>query len=308
MRESGYLMGIDLGGTKIAAGVFSMDRRMLGEIATVPTQADQPAEVTLGNLKRVAAEACRAAGAEGAPAAIGIGSTGPIEPQTGQVLDATSLPHLNFFELGVWVRQQLGAPVFMENDANCFALGEALQGAGAGRPVVVAVTLGTACGCGIVMEGRIYSGVTGNAGEVAFCPVAGDNFDNMLSGAGVQRFYERVRGPGSGPSSLSAKEIGDLGEQGDAQALEAWRAFGKALGTALGTIAAVLDPSICVVGGSVSARWNLFEAPMVARLKTIVAPPAAARLEVARAKLGPRAGVIGAAEYAHYMLRSPAGD
>lgn len=294
-----YLLGMDLGGTKIAAGVFDGKRKLLGAIVTVPTQADQPGEVTLANFKRAADDARRAAGVNGPPVAIGVGSTGPVEASTGRVLDATSLPNLNFFDLSVWARAQFGAPMFIENDANCFALGEALQGGGTGHPVVVAVTLGTGFGCGIVIHGAMYSGVTGNAGEVANCPVAGDTFDNMLSGAGVRRFYERVRGP----SELSAREIGDLAEAGDKDALAAWRYYGDAVGAALGTIAALLDPSICVIGGSVAARLDLFDAPLRARLRSILAPDAAARLQVAPAQLGPAAGITGAAEYAYYRLK-----
>jgi glucokinase len=305
MDDNRFVLGIDLGGTKIAAGVFDSERKPAGEIVTVATQADQPREVTLDNLKRAGGEACRRAGGAGRPLAVGIGSTGPVEASSGRVLEATSLPNLNFFDLGAWVQAQFGAPLFIENDANCLALGEALQGAGMGHRVVVAVTLGTGFGCGIVIDGAMYSGVTGNAGEVAYCPVAGDTFDNMLSGAGVRRFYERVKGA---PSPLSARGIGDLAEAGDRAALQAWRDFGEALGTGLGTIAAVIDPSLCVIGGSVAARLALFLAPLEARLRSILAPAAAKRIQVVAAKLGPAAGVIGAAEYAFYRLRIPLRD
>ncbi len=298
MLKEGFLLGIDLGGTKIAAALFDQERRLCSEITTAPSEAARPGEVTLANLYCAA----QAVLAGRQPIAVGIGSTGPVDSSTGRVMEATSLPNLNFFDLGAWVREKFNAPLFLENDANCFALGEALQGAGAGRKVVVAVTLGTGFGCGIVMDGAMYSGTTSNAGEVAFCPVGGDTYDNMLSGAGVRRFYGRVC---NRPSPLSAREIGDLAERGDEEAQRAWRHYGEALGAALGTIAAVLDPSICVVGGSVSERFDLFEAPMQARLRSILAPAAAAAIQVARAKLGPAAGVIGAAEYAFQRLRAP---
>ena len=305
MDDNGFLLGIDLGGTKIAAGIFDGEHRLMGEIASVPTEGDRPAEVTLANLKRVAADAVSRASLDGVQFdAVGIGSTGPVDGAAGRILEATSLPHLNFFDLGAWVEQEFGAPLYMENDANCFALGEALQGAGAGHFTVVAVTLGTGFGCGIVIDGAMYSGATGNAGEVANCPVAGDTYDNMLSGAGVRRFYERELGR---PSPLSAREIGDLGERGDETAVRTWRDYGEAVGAALGTIAAVLDPSICVIGGSVSARLPLFEAPLMDRLRSILAPSAAARIQVARAQLGPAAGVIGAAEYAFFKSKTKTG-
>lgn len=301
MADAPFVVGVDLGGTKIAAGLFDHQRRLLGEIAMFPTEADRPAEVALGNLKAAIEQAGRGAGPDARPSAIGIGCTGPVEAMTGRVLEAPSLPNLQFFDLGAWVREQFGVPLFLENDANCFALAEALEGAGAGHRVVVAVTLGTGFGCGIVIDGVMYAGTTGNAGEVGFCPIAGDTFDNMLSGAGVGRWYERVRGR---PSSLSAREIGDLAEGGDAEALQAWRDYGDAVGAGLGTIAAVLDPSICVIGGSVAARLPLFESPLRGRLRAILAPAAGRALEITPASLGPAAGVIGAAAYAFYRMRT----
>jgi glucokinase len=297
MASTEFLVGVDLGGTKVSAGLFSSDRTLLGEIATTPTQADLAPEVTLANIERVIRQVLP----EGPPLAIGVGSTGPVDAATGRFLETTSLPNLMFFDFGAWIRDRFQAPLFLENDANCFALGEALQGAGRGHPSVVAVTLGTGFGCGIVLNGAMYSGVTGNAGEVAFCPVAGATWDDMLSGAGLRRFYERVR---NAPTELSAREIGDLGEAGDLDAVAAWRHYGWAVGSALGTIAAVLDPSVCVIGGSVAARLHLFREPLEARLRSIVAPAAGRRIQVVRAALGPAAGVIGAAEYAGYRLEN----
>lgn len=296
MAASEFLVGVDLGGTKVAAGLFNTDRKLLTEIVTTPTEADRPAEVTLGNIERVIRQVLPAATT---PVAIGVGSTGPVDARTGRFLEATSLPNLYFFDLAAWARDRFGVPLFLENDANCLALGEAMQGAGAGHAAVVAVTLGTGFGCGIVLDGAMYSGVTGNAGEVAFCPVAGATYDEMLSGAGVRRFYERVR---NAPTELTAREIGDLAEAGEASALEAWRYFGEAVGSGLGTIAAVLDPSICVIGGSVSARFELFREALEGRLRGILAPEAGRRIQVVAAQLGAAAGVIGAAEYAWYRL------
>jgi len=293
MASSGLLVGVDLGGTKVSAGVFAVDRKLFGQIATAPTRADQPAEVTLAVIESVIRQVLP----EGSPLAVGVGSTGPVDSSTGRFHETTSLPHLFHYDLAAWVRDRFDAPLYLENDANCFALGEARQGAGAGHASVVAVTLGTGFGCGIVLNGVMYSGVSGNAGEVAECPVAGGTFDRMCSGAGVRRFYERVR---DASTTLTARDIGNLAESGDRDALAAWHSFGEAVGSALGTIAAVLDPSICVIGGSVSARLPLFREALETRLRAILAPEAARRIQIVPARLGAAAGVIGAAEYAWY--------
>jgi glucokinase len=212
--------------------------------------------------------------------------------------DADSLPNLMDFNLARFIEAEFHAPLFLENDANCFALGEALAGAGKGHDVVVGVTLGTGFGCGIVVNGRIFTGVTGNAGEVAYLPVAGGNFDQMLSGAGVARFYQRV----TGRQPPSPTEIGDLAERGDPQARIAWDYYGEAVGTGLGIVAAIIDPNICVLGGSVSQRFPLFREALERKLRALLAPEPAAKLIVARARLDAAAGVTGAAEYAFQRL------
>jgi glucokinase len=116
----------------------------------------------------------------------------------------------------------------------------------------------------------------------------------MLSGGGVQRFYTRI----TGKEAPQAKEIGEMAERGDADALVTWRYYGEAVGTGLGTICAILDPSIVVLGGSVARSVPLFREPLERKLRAILAPPAAAKIEVAAAQLGNIAGVAGAAEHA----------
>ena len=294
MANAQYVLAFDVGGTKLAAAVFGPDHRRLCKVQSLPAMAKQRPAVTLMNLKRVGEQARKQAAVEGQPLAVGMGSPGPLDTKNGRLLAVDNLPNLAGFDMAGFIQQEFGAPLYLENDANCFALGEALQGAGRGKAIVVGVTLGTGFGCGIVIDGKILTGVTDNAGEVAYCPVSGGTYDQMLSGGGVQRFYMRVTGKEAPP----AKEIGEMAEQGDADALETWRYYGEAVGTALGTISAILDPSIVVLGGSVARRLPLFREPLEKKLRAILAPPAAERIEVAAAELDNVAGVAGAAEHA----------
>lgn len=298
MPGSPYVLAFDIGGTKIASAVYGPDRRRIGEIQSIPTMARQRASVTLINFKRIGSLAIAKAGLDGPPLAVGVGSTGPVDTRNGMLRDADSLPNLMDFNLARFVGAEFGAPLFLENDANCFALGEALAGAGSGHDIVVGVTLGTGFGCGIVVHGRIFTGITGNAGEVAYLPVAGGNFDQMLSGAGVARFYQRV----TGTQAPSPCEIGELAERGDADALAAWEHYGEAVGTGLGVIAAIIDPNICVVGGSVARRFPLFQNALDRKLRALLAAEPARSLVVAQARLDGAAGVTGAAEYAFQRL------
>jgi glucokinase len=300
MANAQYVLAFDVGGTKLAAAVFGLDHRRLCKVHALPAMAQQRPVVTLTNLKRVGDQARKEAGVEGQPLAVGMGSPGPLDTRNGRLLAVDNLPNLAGFDMAGFIQHEYGAPLYMENDANCFALGEAMQGAGRGKPIVVGVTLGTGFGCGIVIDGKILTGVTDNAGEVAYCPVSGGTFDQMLSGGGVQRFYTRITGREAPP----AKEIGELAEQGDPDALETWRYYGAAVGTALGTICAILDPSIVVLGGSVARRLPLFREPLETNLRKVLAPPAAEKVLLAAAQLDSIAGVAGAAEHALQHLPS----
>ena len=301
--SSPYILGIDLGGTKIAAAAFDVEGRRLGKIARLPTMAEMKPAATLTNLKRAARQAAAEAGAAGPPAAVGMGSTGPLDLRKQLLLDKDSLPRLVGFPIGKFVEDELGAPLHLENDAACFTLGEARQGAGRGASIVAGVTLGTGFGCGIVIDGKVFSGASHNAGEVAYCPLDGADYDTACSGAGVVRRYEQLAGSAAG---LDAARIGDMAEQGGAKAAAAWKAYGAAVGAAVGTIAAVLDPSLVVMGGSVARRADLFQAELESAARKILAPPAAERFRLERSQLGAAGGVIGAAELARsaYILKS----
>lgn len=294
MAVSDYVLAFDVGGTKLAAAVFDVDHQRLSKVHSLPALAKQRPAVTLMNLKRVGEQARKEAGVAGPPCAVGMGSPGPLDTRNGVLLGVDNLPNLAGFNMAGFVEQEFGAPLHLENDANCFALGEAMQGAGQGKSIVVGVTLGTGFGCGIVIDGKILTGVTDNAGEVAYCPVGGGTFDQMLSGGGVQRYYTRI----TGKQAPEPKKIGEMAEQGDPDALQTWRYYGEGVGTALGTIAAILDPSILVLGGSVARRLPLFRESLEKKLRSILSPPAAKNVELAAAKLDHLAGVAGAAEYA----------
>ncbi len=319
MSDASYVLGIDLGGTKIAAAVFDQEHRRISDVHALPTMAGQPAKLTLMNLKRAISQATRSAGVEGPPAAVGMGSPGPFDTEKGR-LAADTLPNLRGFPIGSFVAEELGAPLYLENDANCFALAEALVGEGKGHETVLGLTIGTGFGCGLVVGGRIYRGSSGNAGEVSHCRVAGGSFDDMISGGGVRRFYERVtgsaedslsaldRGPGIRDETPSPKRIGELADAGDPEAVETWELFGRAFGEALGTIVAIVDPSICVVGGSVARRFSLFQPALELTIQEFIAPEAAATLIIKPSQLDHTAGVAGAAEYAFQRIAEESTD
>ena len=296
-----FLIGIDLGGTKIAAAAFDLTGNRLGRVARLPTMARMQSVVTLTNMKRVVKQAKAEAGLQGAPRVVGMGSSGPLDPKNRVLHDRDSLPNLVGFQVGRFSEAEFGAPLFLENDAACFALGEAIHGAGRSQPVVLGVTLGTGFGCGIAIDGKIYSGATNNAGEVAYCRVGDSDFDHACSGDGVVQHYRRYVAAGA-DHTLDAREIGDLAENGDGAALKAWEAFGRTIGAAIATVCCVLDPSIVVLGGSVGRRLPLFEEPLLAAARAILPSTSREAFRLVPSQLGDAAGLSGAAEHARQQL------
>lgn len=296
-----FLIGIDLGGTKIAAAAFDLDGRRLGRIARLPTMARMQVAVTLTNMKRVVKQAKIEAGVDGDPVAVGMGSSGPLDPANCVLHDVDSLPNLVGFRIGRFSEREFGAPLFLENDAACFALGEAMHGAGKGRDIVLGITLGTGFGCGITIHGRIFSGATNNAGEVAYCRVGESDFDHACSGPGVVRQY-RAYSPATVDRSVTAKEIGDRAEKGEREAIRAWRSYGRLVGTAIATLCCVIDPSVVVLGGSVSRRLRLFEETLVQSARAMLPGTSRDAFGVVASELGDSAGLTGAAEHARQHL------
>jgi glucokinase len=298
MSVSSYVLAFDLGPAKIGAAVFDRDHRRVGDLHLIPTMAKQVMVMTLMNLKRVGEEARRKAGCEGPPAAVGMGSTGGVDALGGFLHGGDPLPSLQGFAIGRFVEQEFGAPLYLENDANCFTLGEALAGAGRGHAVVLGLMLGASFGCGIAMDGRIYDGASGNARELSFNSPGAEPIDRLPT-EGIEMIYTRI----CGKVSPTAKGLGELADAGDPEALRAWQEYGTAIGDLLGVIAAKVHPSISVIGGSLGRRLEWFRAPLEQRLREHLSPLAAERIKVAPSDLDVVAGVTGAAHLAFQNLK-----
>ena len=284
-------IGIDLGGTKIAAGVFSPAGALRGELAVLPTAAAGPAAGTLDNLFRAVEKALASASvAAGELRGIGLGTTGPLDPWRKTLLEAEALPRLHHVPLGRLLEDRFGKPLTLTNDGNCFALAEALFGAGRGEEIVLGVTLGTGCGVGVVIRGRFLEGASANTGEVYRARVGDLTFDEALSGRGLERLY-RQRGGDERPGD----EIHRLAQRGDERARQAFEDFGRLAAEGLGTLAAVLDPGVIVLGGSVARAHDHFREVLEREIARYLAPSAAERLRIEVSQQGELAGPRGAA-------------
>ncbi len=194
------------------------------------------------------------------------------------------------FPLKQTLENYFSLKVAINNDANCFVLGEAFFGSARDASIVCGATLGTGFGCGIFIDRKIYSGSTGTAAEVWCSPYADQNFEEYGSGRTIRRIYRQITS-----QELDAKEIFNLAEQNDREAVVAWSEFGLHLGRILAIITNLLDPDVIVIGGSVSHAWKYFYDSMLQNLHENINQAPKKHLQLVRSTLGDNGGVIGAA-------------
>ena len=249
-------IGIDLGGTKIEGLALGSDGAELARRRVATPQGDYPA--TLSAVRDLVVALERETGASGS---VGVGTPGAISPATGLIKNANSTC-LNGQPLDRDLAVALDRPVRLANDADCFALSEATDGAAAGAGIVFGVILGTGVGAGVVHQGRLLSGPNAIAGEwghnplpwpadderpgpVCYCGKAGC-IETFLSGPGLERYHTEVTG-----KALPAAEIDDE---------PVWRTYQDRLARALTHVINVLDPHVIVLGGGLSKEARLYGA------------------------------------------------
>ena len=256
-----------------------------------------------GTLGALAATVEAFVGAQGPARSVGIALPGMISAD-GTPVRAVNLPWLERRPLRDDLGQRLGLPVSVANDANCFALSEAQDGAAAGAAVVFGATLGTGVGGGIVVAGRPLTGANAIAGEWGHNPLPGPEpadgppgicgcgrtgcIESWLNGAALARDYARITG-----QARKGPEIADLAAAGDADALAALARYRRRLAAALAGVINLLDPDVIVLGGGLSALPGLYDEVPRLWAPLIVAPEPKTRLVPAR--FGAESGLRGAA-------------
>ena len=285
------IVGIDFGGTKIKFGLVLQNGEMLGETITLPTASHRRGDEIVGTMIEGIEQVVANSNLSIAEiAGIGIGSPGPLDLKNGIIVDPPNLPTLHNFPLKQTLENYFSLKVAINNDANCFVLGEAFFGSARDASIVCGATLGTGFGCGIVIDRKIYSGSTGTAAEVWCSPYADQNFEEYGSGRTIRRIYRQITS-----QELDAKEIFNLAEQNDREAVVAWSEFGLHLGRILAIITNLLDPDVIVIGGSVSHAWKYFYDSMLQNLHENINQAPKKHLQLVRSTLGDNGGVIGAA-------------
>jgi glucokinase len=285
------IVGVDLGGTKMVAGVINTKGEVIGSPVKVATKSEEPAESI---VKRMIDSIYLAISNAGSTVenvlGIGIGSPSPLDIKKGIILTTQNLPTLHYYRLKEKISATFKVPVYINNDANCFALGEAYFGTVQIVQNAVGITLGTGFGCGLIINRRVYCGSTDTAAEIDLCPYLDGNLEDYISGRGVVRIYKKISGKESTPP-----QIHDLAARNDSDAQKAWEEFGYHLGLALAYIVNILDPEVSLIGGSLSNAYAFFSRKMTNTLHKNINPVPRKKLKIERSTLGENAGFIGAA-------------
>jgi fructokinase len=257
-------IGIDLGGTKIAGVVLAADGSVSAgrRIAT-------PREDYEGTVRAIAGLVAALEAETGSKGTVGVGTPGAVSPATGVVKNANST-WLNGKPLHQDLERVLGRAVRLANDANCFALSEACDGAAAGAEIVFGVIIGTGTGGGVVVRQRVLTGPNAVAGEWGHNPLPWPDADELpgapcycgrrgcietfLSGPGLARDHEHATGV-----ALGGERIAALAAAGDAQAEATLRRYERRMARALASIINVIDPDVIVLGGGLSKLGRLYE-------------------------------------------------
>ena len=284
------VIGVDLGGTKIAAGLVDGDGGVRERRERItPTESQ---EALLEALEEAVAELL---GAD--VTAVGIGVPSIIDRTTGRALGSVNIP-LGDVDLDDRLRTRFGIPVAIENDANAAAFAEWRVGAGEGASSMVMLTLGTGVGGGVVYGGQLMRGLA-EFGHIVIehdgrpcqgtCTGRG-HLEAYVSGTAATAAARSAFGP-----AADAYRLVRLGNEGDARAIAILREIGERLGSGIGTLVNVFDPELVVIGGGFAAAGDLILEPARAVVRREAIGPAKERVAVVRAKLGTAAGIVGAA-------------
>jgi fructokinase len=285
--------GIDLGGTKTEGVILDAEgRELLRERIATDSSGYEP---VIGGIERLYRR--MVAAVDGAPHSLGIGTPGAVSRRTGRLKNSNTTC-LNGMPVGHDLRARLGRELAIENDANCFALAEALAGAGRGHRVVFGVIMGTGCGGGIVIDGKVYGGLQAIAGEwghtvidpagpACYCGARGC-VETFISGSGLENRYAGRTG-----SRRPVDEIVQASHASDPAATATMDDFFARFGQAVANLIAVLDPDVIVLGGGLSNIDELYTRGVEAVRQRVFSD--SLETPIVKHRLGDSAGVIGAA-------------
>ncbi len=309
------VLGIDLGGTKVSAGVIDGEGHITGR-ARAKTKAWRANEEVFETIAGIAQKALARAGVEAQNlAAIGIGSPGPLDSKTGYIIESVNL-NFNNFPLGPLMAERFGCAVIVSNDVDAGTYGEFKAGAARGASDVLGMFIGTGIGGGLILNGALYTGFTGNAGEIGHIVIEADGprcgcgargcLEALASRVAMTRDIKKAikRGEKSSLAKLLDKQPGALRssalrkayDEGDKVVTQVIHNAARYIGIAVGSVVNLLGPEIIVLGGGmIEAMSDDFIHRIDRAARKVVFESIRKDVNIARSALGDDAGIIGAA-------------
>ncbi len=294
-----WVIGIDLGGSKIALGLVSPGDEIVSR-RRIDTNADDGAEKVTERIAAQVDSLKRDLPGGATITGVGIGTPGPVDHVSGELHTLVNLPGISNTPFRRILQEKLGLPVKLDHDAKVAALGEFHFGAGRGRDSMIYIVIGTGVGAAIIYGGRLIYGESNTAGESGHMTVDPDGhlchcgsrgcLETYTSGPALAKHYATASG-----EAVSGAEVTQRALEGDAVAVRTLKGAGRALGIAIASIAMTVNIEQFVIGGSVAGAGDLLLDPARESLKSYSFESVAAKVRVTASSLGEEAALLGAA-------------
>ena len=316
--ELSPVLALDIGGTKLAAGVVDSSGRV-HSFYVGPSQRERGPEDGLERLFALGGRAIADAGVE--VAAVGIGCGGPLDSERGVLLAPLHLPGWRDVPVVARASEAFGLPGALENDATAAAAGEHRCGAGPGARHMVYLTLSTGVGGGVIVDGRLYRGAMGNGGELGHVTVDWEGrpcrgcgrrgcLEAYASGTSIGERAAEALAKGHQQSILaaleqpSAADVAAAARDGDQLAVQVWNETISALACGLTSIVNLFEPEVVVLGGGVTRAGDQLLGPIRQEVEAHAVRPAGSPLAIRQSALGDRVGIVGAATIVYDRIAS----
>lgn len=315
---SNWVVGIDLGATKIALGLVDPTDRVVARQRVLTLVGDGPAAAVERIADSIAALAQELPAGERI-AALGICSPGPVDHARGMLLDPPNLTGWRDVPLRQMLAERVSLPVVLEHDAKASAMGEYHYGVGRGEHSMVYIVVGTGVGAAIIVNGQLYRGMHNAAGEVGhitieWCGEPGSsgirgNVESFMSGPSLAQRYGRLleqSGRSHTGETITGEYVARMAARGDALAAQVMTRAGEALGIAIASLAMLLDIELFVVGSSVAKAGNMLLEPAQRILPEYCFHSVACKVRIMPVALGDDAPILGCAWLARQQLAGAA--
>lgn len=314
---AGYVIGADLGGTKIELGLVDPQDRIVTR-KRIPTEGARGAASVVERIAACVEELAGYLPAHERIVAMGMCTPGPVDHVNGILLDPPNVQGLHYAPLGALLSARLGMPVRLEHDAKAAALGEFYFGAGRGEQSMIYIIVGTGVGAALIIDGVIYRGMHNSAGEFGHTVLDRNGLlcscgnhgcvETFMSGPRLVQWYEimhtgRQSAVGGRPFPSTGEEVAKLAVQGDPSAVAVLTQAGEALGAAIATLAMIVNIDLYVVGGSVAKCGDLLLAPARQAAPRHTFASVASHIRIVASTLDTDAPILGCAWLARQQVR-----